>query len=103
MKRRCEITLLGREITKSAKGFASYNKETGRAVLATVSGVSRSEFYAASASGMKPSATFGVHPADYQDEKFLVYEGKRYKVLRSYPRTLRETELICEGDYPNDA
>lgn len=103
MKRRCEITLLDMAVTRSAKGFARYNKETGRTVLATISGVKRSEFYTASAAGMKPSATFCVHPADYQDEKFLVYEGKRYKVLRSYPKTLRETELICEGDDPNDA
>lgn len=103
MKRRCEIKLLDMTVIKSGKGFARYNKDTGRTVLATISGVSRGEFYSASAAGMKPSATFGVHPADYQNEKFLIYEGKRYKVLRSYPKSLRETELICEGDDPNDA
>lgn len=103
MKRRCEIKLLDKTVSRSGKGFARYNKDEGRVVLARVGGVSRSEFYTASAAGMKPSATFSVHPADYQDEKFLVYEGKRYRVLRTYPKSLREIELVCEGDEPNDA
>ena len=103
MKRRCEVTLLSGGITKSATGFQTRNKETGRTVLARVDGVKRAEFYQAHAAGMQLSAVFTVDSRDYENEAFLVHEGRRYKIARTYPVTGNALELVCEGDYPHDA
>lgn len=101
MYRRCTIRLLDNTVTSSATGFQTRNKVKGREVYARIGGVTRSEFYAAAAAGKKPAAVFVVSEADYMNEALLIYDGKRYRVLKSYPLPNRKIELTCEGDAPN--
>ena len=51
---------------------------------------------------MPPAVTFTVSEADYQQERLIEYNGKTYKVLRSYPTPNRKVELVCQGVEPND-
>lgn len=103
MKRRCMITLFDKKISETKSGFEKWNITEGRNIEARVASVSRDEFYKACASGMKPSAQFSIHPSDYAGEKFLTHEDKRYRVIRTYEKTMREIVLVCKGDEPNDA
>lgn len=102
MKRRCMITVYEKKIVKK-KGVEQWDYSEGREIEAKIDGVYRDEFYKASASGMKPVAQFYIHPSEWNGERFILHNGKRYRVIRDYPRTLRETVLVCEGDEPNDA
>lgn len=61
------------------------------------------DFYQALASGLKPSITFGVNKYEYENEKELIHEGKKYKIIDVSPiKAKDESEfdsiaLICEG------
>ena len=102
MNRRVVITLFAKTVRKDETGFETRNDEVGREVFAEQSGVRRSEFYKAAAAGMTPAVTFTVSEADYQNERLVDYDGKAYKVIRSYPVPNRKLELVCQGVEPND-
>lgn len=101
MNRRTVIKLLEKTVSKSGTGFETRNTTAGREIIAEQGGVGRSEFYKAAA-GMTPAVTFTVSEADYQQERLIEYNGKTYKVLRSYPTPNRKVELVCQGVEPND-
>ena len=88
------IKLLEKTVSKSGTGFETRNTTAGREIIAEQGGVGRSEFYKAAAAGMTE--------ADYQQERLIEYNGKTYKVLRSYPTPNRKVELVCQGGEPND-
>ena len=102
MNRRTVIKLLEKTVSKSGTGFETRNTTAGREIIAEQGGVGRSEFYKAAAAGMPPAVTFTVSEADYQQERLIEYNGKTYKVLRSYPTPNRKVELVCQGVEPND-
>lgn len=102
MDRRVVIKLFDRAINKSPTGFETRNTATGREVIAKQGGVGRSEFYKAAAAGMTPAVTFTVSEADYDHERMIEFDGKVYKVIRSYPVPNRKIELVCQGVEPND-
>lgn len=102
MNRRIVIKLFDKTVTKSKTGFETRNDTTGRDVYAEQGGVGRSEFYKAAAAGMTPAVTFTVSEADYQKERLIDFNGKVYKVIRSYPVPNRKLELVCQGVEPND-
>ena len=73
-------------------------------ILCDVMSVGRSEHYQAAAHGLKPEIVFVVSRWDYDGEKEVEFEGKKYTVLRTYePKKSKglgdfETlELVCEG------
>jgi SPP1 family predicted phage head-tail adaptor len=75
-----------------------------RPVLCDVLSVGRNEHYQAAAHGLKPELVFVVSKWDYDGEKEVEFEGKKYNVLRTYqPKNAKglgdfETmELVCEG------
>ena len=70
--------------------------EQKQVILCNVKSITGAEFYRAATVGLNPEKIFGVHPFEYNDEKFVEFEGKRYKVLRSYQPDLEEVELTCE-------
>ena len=51
---------------------------------------------------MTPAVTFTVSEADYREERLIDFNGKVYKVIRSYPVPNRKLELVCQGVEPND-
>ena len=61
-------------------------------------GVYQSEFYNAAQLGLKPSITLDIpHKDDYTGEKVLLYEGRKYDVIRVDWSAQRDRiSLICE-------
>lgn len=69
--------------------------ETTKTVFCGVSSIGMKEFYQANASGFKPEIKFILADyLDYNDEKFISYDSKRYRVLRTY-RNGHELEITC--------
>ena len=65
--------------------------------LAKLKSIGQSEFYQAQAQGLKPELKFVL--ADYLDysyQEYVIYNGFRYKVLRTF-RTGNEIEIVCYG------
>ena len=65
-------------------------------VFCNVKSVSRSEFYNAATTGLKPSLVFVVHDYEYNGEEIVKFEDNRYKVIRIYRKNIEELELTCE-------
>ncbi len=71
--------------TRSAHGVHETITESVREVLAEIRSVTRSEYYNALNAGVQPELVFKLAlDADYQDEHFLRYGGKRFRIVRTY-------------------
>ena len=70
--------------TQNARGVHDAYTETVREVLAEIRSVTRSEYYNALNAGVQPELVFKLTlDADYQDEHFLRYGGKKYRIVRT--------------------
>nr|WP_296464365.1 phage head closure protein [uncultured Acetatifactor sp.] len=68
------------------------------AVFAELKSIGQSEFYQAQTAGKKPEIKFKVTDyLDYQGQKYLIHEGVRYTVLRTYRTASNELEITCYG------
>lgn len=77
------ITLVAE--TPEAHGIFEPAAEIGRQVYCRVDSVSRAEFWRAHSNGLEPRFVFTLsEAADYGGEKILLYQGRRYRVLRTY-------------------
>ena len=66
--------------------------------FAKIKSIGQSEFYQAQAAGFKPEIKFVL--ADYLDYEYqqeLIYNGFRYKILRTYRTEANEIEIVCYG------
>lgn len=78
-------------------GDPELKKVISEPVYAEIRSIGQKEFYQAQTSGMKPELKFrATDYMDYQGQKYLVHEGIRYTVLRTY-RTGNELEITCYG------
>lgn len=68
-------------------------------VYANKISVKRSEFYQAQAAGFKPEKSFEVHTIEFNEDKHThaKYNGKIYKILRSYEKDSEITEITLTG------
>lgn len=90
------ITLKGETPGVNAMGTPTVTYTT-REIYADVTKAKRAEFYQAAAAGLKPEITCTIHTVDYEGETELTYDGKAYRVIRTYETDREYTELICEG------
>ena len=65
-------------------------------VYCNLKSITRGEFYNAASQGIKPEIVFVIHKYEYNDEKEILFEGKKYKVIRTYSKDFEEIELTCE-------
>ena len=66
-----------------------------REVFCYVQSVGQKEFYQAQALGLKPEIKFVLADyLDYEGETQILYDGQRYRVLRTY-RAGQELEIVC--------
>ena len=70
--------------------------ETRTPIFCQLKSVSRQEFYAAAQSGLKPEIVFVVHAYEYNGERKVEFDGKKYSVVRTYRADFEEMELVCE-------
>lgn len=60
--------------------------------------ISQTEFYQAQTSDYKPEIKFKIPDyLDYSDQKYLIHENVRYKILRTYRTEENELEITCYG------
>jgi SPP1 family predicted phage head-tail adaptor len=70
--------------------------EVKNSIFCDVKSVGRTEFYNAAVNGLKPTIIFVIHSYEYNGEKQVEFEGKKYKVIRTYATGPEEVELTCE-------
>lgn len=66
-----------------------------RSVFAQIKSVTMSEAYIRIREGLSPAIRADVHMEDYLGEEFVEYDGKSYKVVRTY-QTRDTIELYLE-------
>jgi SPP1 family predicted phage head-tail adaptor len=59
--------------------------------------VRQSEFYQAHATGLKPELMFEVRSVDYAGQQELIFNTKKYLVIRTYSKNDEIIELVCSG------
>lgn len=71
--------------------------EASTEAWAEVAGIRQSEFYNAALAGLKPEITFIVWANEYAGQNKVAYDGKKYRVMRTYvnPAKSEMIELIC--------
>lgn len=65
-------------------------------ILCCVKSISRDEYYKAAQADLWPSLVFVIHHFEYDGETEVIFEGKRYSVIRTYrqPPAYRTTKQI---------
>lgn len=85
-----------------AHGVFDAPTETAVTVFAEIRSVSRSEYYQAESANIHPELVFRLADyTDYNGEKVFVYNGERWRVIRTY--TNGQTLEITAGRATNDA
>lgn len=58
--------------------------------------IGQREFYQAAATGLKPEIKFAIWKFEYNDEIYLEYNKRNYKIIKTYERKHDEKiELTC--------
>lgn len=80
-----EITLTSRKTKGKDKLKQPIYKDVDVTILCRKKKVTRSEFYQANQSGLRPSLVVEVHNFEYDNQEHATFEGKKYHVLKTYP------------------
>ncbi|WP_410495141.1 phage head closure protein [Cellulosilyticum sp. ST5] len=59
--------------------------------------IGQAEFYQAHSEGFKPEIKIQLNKLDYQGERKAIYDGKEYKIIRTYEDN-DFIEITLEGD-----
>lgn len=70
--------------------------ETKRLVFCDVRSVSRAEWFEAGRDGLQPSFVLVTFRHDYEGEKIVEFEGRRYGIYRTYVAKNERIELYVE-------
>lgn len=70
--------------------------ETRRKIFCAMKSARANEFYSAAVNGMKPELVFTIYEFEYKDEQKAEFQGKKYRIIRTYMKNSREMELVCE-------
>lgn len=82
--------------TPGAHGVFDATTEKGTQVFCSVRTVGMNEAYTAMANGLHPQFVFILSDySDYNNEKIVLYNSVRYRVVRAY-RNNQQIELTCE-------
>jgi SPP1 family predicted phage head-tail adaptor len=90
-----ELILITETITEDSVGN-QIATESETVILCGRKSVTRSEFYNAAVSGLKPQEVFVIHGYEYTGQAKVKFAGAKYNVIRSYAVDFEETELVCE-------
>lgn len=88
------ITLIERIPSQNEYGAPVYEK-VGHDVFCTVASVGKNEFYSATQAGLDVQFVFRTHPANYEGEDTLIYEGVEYGIVRTYTASLDVLEIYA--------
>jgi SPP1 family predicted phage head-tail adaptor len=68
-----------------------------RQIYADKQSIRQSEFYQAAATGLKPELMLVIRSAEYNNEEIIRYNGKEYRIIRTYDKGNDFLELVCGG------
>jgi hypothetical protein len=102
------IDLLVLEEVINDNGFPQVSIKSRKTVFAKKGSIRSSEFYLASQSGFSLELMFEVLTLEYESQKYIQYQSKMYKVIRTYEkdkmykitRTYEKDkmiELVCQA------
>ena len=86
-------------------GKQRFEITSSKEMMAIPTNITRSEFYEASRSGYKVSRIIRINSFLYQGERYILIDGKVYKVIKTYELshllelTLESTNLRVEGKW----
>lgn len=86
-------------------GKQKFEITSSKEMMAIPTNITRSEFYEASRSGYKVSRIIRINSFLYQGERYILIDGKVYKVIKTYELshllelTLESTNLKAEGKW----
>lgn len=96
MDRSTQIWLVN--ITYSADSIGQQTPtEVKTPVYASLSSISRAEWFDAGRNGMKPEYVFTIFEPDYNGQTIIEYDSKRYGVYRTYRGKNETLELYTES------
>lgn len=75
-------------------GFPDDGEATRYGIFANKKSAGSGEFYRAAQAGFTVDKVFEVRIADYEQERFLIFEGERFEILRTYEKG-ENIELVC--------
>jgi hypothetical protein len=90
------INLLVLEETINANGFRLALVKSRRTVFAKKGSVRSTEFYQAAQSGFSLELMFEVLKLEYRSEKYIEFQSKIYKIIRTYEKD-KMVELACQA------
>lgn len=87
------VILITETVTEDASGYET-KTESRREVFCTFSkGVGRAEYYEAMKAGVQVSATAEIWEDEYEYERLLEYDGRRFSIGRCWPTGRGTLEL----------
>lgn len=95
MDRSDVITLVSESLSQDSIG-AWTSTETTRDIYCKVESVTRDEFFGAGRAGLNPAYRIICFAPDYEDEKTVIYKGKKYGIYRTYHAKTDIIELYAE-------
>lgn len=95
------IYLLNEEIKENEIGDIIRSMEKNKR-YADINSIRQSEAYQAAAVGLKPEIMCTIWKFEYNNEPFLLYEGKEYKITRTYIKDDEKIELTCVAKVNNE-
>lgn len=90
-----EVELVSISGDLDADGYVDNLTEEKTPVFADVLSVRRTEFYEGMKAGIQLSIAFKVMACDYSEQPYVDYNGKRYKIQRTYTKNGESLELNC--------
>lgn len=80
-----EIKLISKKVTGKDKLLQPISEDVEVTLLCRKKKVTRSEFYQANQAGLKPSLVVEIRNFEYENQEFAKFEGKQYRILKTYP------------------
>lgn len=88
------------KLIKQAEALDELNQptqiETTREIVAELRSISRAEYFQGRQGGLVPDLSFLLSVFDYDGEKLIEYDGKRYAVYRIYETDDNNIELYAQ-------
>lgn len=93
-----EIILIGKEKVEGNTIGDMIRKPIERKIFGEEKQVYSSTFFQAAAVGMKAEKILVIWKFDYKEEKYLIYKGIKYEILKIYETEEEKLEITCTSD-----
>jgi SPP1 family predicted phage head-tail adaptor len=90
------IDLLKTEDGTNENGFPVLNIIGRKTIFAKKGSIRSSEFYQAAQSGFSVELMFVVFKLEYESQRYIEYQAKKYKIIRTYEKD-QMIELMCQA------